>query len=102
MQAESFNFAVALGAMLFSLGALGVLIRRDVLIVLMCIELMLNGVNLTFVAVSAERGAVGGQVFALLVMAVAAAEAAVGLAIAISLFRNFRTADIDGPQSLKG
>jgi NADH-quinone oxidoreductase subunit K len=82
-----------LSAILFSLGVFGVLIRRNAIILFMCIELMLNAVNLAFVVFSRQAG-IEGQVFVFFVMAVAAAEAAVGLAIVISMFRHVDTVDI--------
>lgn len=84
---------LGLSAILFSIGAAGVLIRRNAIILFMCIELMLNAVNLAFVAVSPFAG-IQGQVFVFFVIAVAAAEAAVGLAIILSLFRHAETVDI--------
>jgi NADH-quinone oxidoreductase subunit K len=82
-----------LSAILFSLGVFGVLIRRNAIILFMCIELMLNAVNLAFVVFSRQAG-IEGQVFVFFVMAVAAAEAAVGLAIVISMFRHVDSVDI--------
>ncbi len=82
-----------LSAQLFSIGAVGVLIRRNAIVVFMCVELMLNAVNLAFVAFSRAVG-IEGQVFVFFVMTVAAAEAAVGLAIIISIFRHTETVDI--------
>ena len=82
-----------LSAILFSLGVFGVLIRRNAIILFMCIELMLNAVNLTFVVFSRQAG-IEGQVFVFFVMAVAAAEAAVGLALVISIFRHVDTVDM--------
>ncbi len=84
-----------LSAVLFSIGALGVLVRRNALVVFMCVELMLNAVNLTFVAFSRFRGDLDGHVMAFFVMAVAAAEAAVGLAIILALFRSRKTLNVD-------
>jgi len=84
-----------LSAVLFSIGVAGVLVRRNALVVFMCIELMLNAVNLTFIAFSRYRGDMDGHVFAFFVMAVAAAEAAVGLAIILNLFRTRKTLDVD-------
>ena len=84
-----------LSAILFTVGVLGVLTRRNAIIVFLCVELMLNSVNLTLVAFSAYLGDVTGQVFVFFVIAVAAAEAAVGLAIIIALFRNKQTVNID-------
>ena len=93
--------AVLLSLVLFGLGVLGVFLRRNVITVLMCIELMLNAVNLTLVAFSSFLGDETGQTLVLFVMAVAAAEAAVGLAIVIALFRNKQTVDIDDINILK-
>ncbi len=94
------------GAALFAIGAYGVLARRNLLIVLMSLELMLNGVNVALVALSLLHSGAGvgahGQVFVLIVMAVAAAEVAVGLAIVIALFRTRRTIDTHDLQSLSG
>jgi NADH-quinone oxidoreductase subunit K len=84
-----------LSALLFSIGAIGVLVRRNALVIFMCVELMLNAVNLTFVGFSRYRGGMDGHVFAFFVMAVAAAEAAVGLAIILSLFRSRKTLNVD-------
>ena len=84
---------LVLSAILFGIGAFGVLIRRNAIILLLCVELMLNAVNLAFVAFSRSIG-VDGQVFVFFVMAVAAAEAAVGLAIVISIFRHAETVDL--------
>lgn len=90
-------------ALLFCIGAYGVLARRNLLIVLMSLELMLNGVNVTLVALSLKHaGAPHGHVFVLLVMAVAAAEVAVGLAIVIALFRTRQTVDTNDLQSMSG
>ncbi len=93
--------ALLVSAILFSIGVLGVLTRRNALILFMCVELMLNAVNLSFVALSRLHG-VTGQVFVLLVMTVAAAEAAVGLAIVISVFRHYRTVDLGRIRLLRG
>jgi NADH-quinone oxidoreductase subunit K len=93
--------ALFFSAVLFCIGVVGVLTRRNAIIVFMCVELMLNAVNLSFVALSRMHG-VGGQVFVLFVMTVAAAEAAVGLAIVISVFRHFRTADLQNINVLRG
>ncbi len=99
------SHAVLLSLVLFALGTLGVFLRRNVITVLMCIELMLNGVNLAFVAfsrASAQPGAFDGQVLVFFVMVVAAAEAAVGLAIVIALVRHRDTLDLDAFHALKG
>ena len=86
---------LVLSAVLFTLGAVGVLIRRNALVIFMCIELMLNAVNLAFVAFACQWGQMTGQVFVFLVMAVAATEVAVGLAIIVALFRYQETTDVD-------
>jgi NADH-quinone oxidoreductase subunit K len=90
-----------LAAVLFTLGMLGVLIRRNALVAFMCIELMLNAANLTFLAFARERGDSTGHLSAFFIIAVAAAEAAVGLAIVISVFRNRGTINIDELQTMK-
>ncbi len=90
-----------LAAALFCLGIVGVLIRRNALVVFMCIELMLNAANLTFVAFARERGDSVGHLSAFFIIAVAAAEAAVGLAIVISVFRNRGSVNIEEIQSMK-
>jgi NADH-quinone oxidoreductase subunit K len=89
------DYFLMLGAVLFGIGMVGVLVRRNVLVILMSIELMLNSANLTLVTFSRYLGDLTGQVFALLVMVVAACEVAVGLAIIIALFRNKDTVDVD-------
>ncbi|HET7372111.1 MAG TPA: NADH-quinone oxidoreductase subunit NuoK [Gemmatimonadaceae bacterium] len=93
--------ALFFSAALFVIGVFGVLIRRNAIIVFMCVELMLNAVNLTFVAFAQAYG-VAGQVFVFFVMTVAAAEAAVGLAIIIALFRHRQTVDLQNITLLKG
>ena len=90
-----------LAALLFTLGMLGVLIRRNALVAFMCIELMLNAANLTFLAFARQRGDMTGHLSAFFIIAVAAAEAAVGLAIIISVFRNRGTVNIDEIQTMK-
>jgi NADH-quinone oxidoreductase subunit K len=97
MLAEALFFS----AVLFTIGVVGVLIRRNAIIVFMCVELMLNAVNLSFVAFAQVYGA-AGQVFVFLVMTVAAAESAVGLAIIIALFRHRQTVDLQNINLLKG
>ena len=89
------NYFLLLSAILFTIGVVGVLTRRNAIIVFMCIELMLNSVNLALVAFSAFLGNTTGQILVFFVMAVAAAEAAIGLAIVIALFRNKPTVNID-------
>ena len=95
------NESLFFSAVLFMIGVVGVLTRRNAIIVFMCVELMLNAVNLTFVAFSRYYGA-AGQVFVVFVMTVAAAEAAVGLAIIIALFRHKQTVDLSNINILKG
>lgn len=87
------DLSLILATVLFSIGTIGVLVRRNVIIVFMCVELMLNAVNLAFVALSAVWG-IDGQIFVVFVMTVAAAEAAVGLAIIISIFRHRESVDL--------
>jgi NADH-quinone oxidoreductase subunit K len=94
-------YYLALSAVLFTIGVVGVLIRRNVIVVFMAIELMLNSVNLTLVAFSSFLGDVTGQALVFFVMAVAAAEAAVGLAIVISVYRNKQTVHLDDINILK-
>jgi NADH-quinone oxidoreductase subunit K len=89
-------------AVLFSMGAAGVLLRRNALVMFMSIELMLNSVNLTFIAAGSELGLVEGQVAALFVMVVAAAEVTVGLAILVAVFRRRSTANVDDLSELRG
>ena len=93
--------ALFFSAVLFTIGVVGVLTRRNAIIIFMCVELMLNAVNLSFVALSRVYG-VTGQVFVFFVMAVAAAEAAVGLAIIISIFRHHETVDLQNINLLRG
>jgi NADH-quinone oxidoreductase subunit K len=97
MLAES----LALSAVLFTIGVIGVLTRRNAIIIFMCVELMLNAVNLTFVAFARFYGA-AGQVFVVFVMTVAAAEAAVGLAIIIAIFRHRQSVDLQNINLMKG
>jgi len=89
------GYFLALSAILFTIGVAGVLVRRNLIVMLMSIELMLNAVNLAFVAFARARGSVDGQVIVFFVMTVAAAEAAVGLAIMIAVFRNRETINAD-------
>ena len=95
------QYYLFLSAVMFTIGVAGVLTRRNAIVVFMCIELMLNSVNLTLIAYSSFLGDVTGQVLVFFVMAVAAAEAAVGLAIVIALFRNKQTVNIDEINILK-
>ena len=87
--------AVALSAVLFAIGAVGALTRRNLIAILMSIELMLNGVNLALIAFARQWGSVDGQIFVLMVIVVAAAEVAVGLGIVIALFRNRDSVDVE-------
>ena len=93
--------ALIVSAVLFTLGVAGVLLRRNAIVIFMCIELMLNAVNLTFVALSQQLG-LDGQVFVFFVMTVAAAEAAVGLAIIIALYRHRDTVNLENINLLRG
>jgi NADH-quinone oxidoreductase subunit K len=97
----SFSSVLLVSGVLFAMGVVGVLIRRSALMILMSIEVMLNAANLAFVGASRANGSLDGQMFAFFVMAVAAAEAAVGLAIVIALFRQRRTTDVDQVSFLK-
>jgi NADH-quinone oxidoreductase subunit K len=94
--------ALFFSAVLFVIGVVGVLTRRNAIIIFMCVELMLNAVNLSFVALSKMHGGNAGQVFVVFVMTVAAAEAAVGLAIIISVFRQFGAVDMKNINLLRG
>src|SRR4051812_30998789 len=95
------NFYLFLGAILFSIGTVGVLTRRNAIVIFMCVELMLNSVNLTFIALSKHLGNVDGQIFVFFVMTVAAAEAAVGLALMIAFFKNRESIDVENVNLLK-
>ena len=92
---------LALSAVLFTIGVVGVIVKRNAIQMFMCIELMLNAVNLTFVAFSSYFADVTGQLFVFIVMTVAAAEAAVGLGIIIAIFRNRESLDVDDANILK-
>lgn len=93
---------LVLSAALFTIGVIGVFVRRNAIVIFMCIELMLNAVNLTFIALSRYLQALDGQVFVFFVMTVAAAEVAVGLAIIVVIFRNRQTVRVDEINLLKG
>ena len=93
---------LVLSAILFTIGTVGVLTRKNAIVVLMAIEIMLNGANLAFVTFAAARGDLGGFVMVLLVIAVAAAEAAVGLAIIVAMFRHRETVDVGVFNLLRG
>ena len=96
------NQFLLLAAALFCIGVYGVIARKNGVMVLMSIELILNAVNINMVAFSAMTGAISGQVFALFIIAVAAAEVGVGLAIVLAIFRNYRSVDIDTVDLMKG
>jgi NADH-quinone oxidoreductase subunit K len=96
------SWYLLLAAILFSIGAGGVLLRRNALVIFMCVELMMNAVNLTFVAFSRELNSLSGQVFVFMVMVVAAVEAAVGLAILVELYRHVKSVNVDDFDALKG
>jgi NADH-quinone oxidoreductase subunit K len=90
-----------LSAILFAIGAIGVLVRRNAIVIFMCVELMLNAVNLTFIALSRPLGNFDGQVFVFFVMTVAAAEAAVGLALMIAFYKNRESLDVEDMSIMK-
>ncbi len=96
------SYYVGLSAILFAIGALGVLIRRNAIIIFMSIELMLNAANLAFVAFARAHEALSGQIFVFFIMTVAAAEVAVGLALIVAIFRTKQSIDVDQLSSLKG
>lgn len=95
------SYYLILAALIFVIGAAGVLTRRSALIILMCVEMMLNSVNLTLIALSRQWGNLNGQIFVFMIMAVAAAEVAVGLAIVIAHHRHSKTTNIDEINLLK-
>jgi NADH-quinone oxidoreductase subunit K len=95
------NFMVALSAILFSIGVIGVLTRRNAIMIFMSVELMLNAANLAFVAFAQRWGHLDGQLFVFFVMAVAAAEVAVGLALMVTIFRTKKSTDVDDMSELK-
>ena len=97
----SVDYYLYLSAILFTIGTVGVLTRRNAIVVFMCIELMLNAVNLTLVTFSRMNGTLDGQIIAFFVMVVAAAEVVVGLAIIMSIFRARRSASVDDANLLK-
>lgn len=96
------TYYIALSAILFTIGALGVLIRRNALIIFMSVELMLNSANLAFVAFSNTYQQLSGQIIVFFVIAVAAAEVAVGLALIVAIFKTKQSIDVDTMSSLKG
>jgi NADH-quinone oxidoreductase subunit K len=96
------NYYITLSAILFSIGALGVLIRRNPLVIFMSVELMLNAANLAFVTFARMHEALNGQIFVFFIMAVAAAEVAVGLALIVQIFKTKHSINVDEMSSLKG
>ena len=98
---ENLNGYLIVSAILFAIGTIGVLTRKNVIVIFMCIELMLNAVNLTFVAFSRHLGNLDGQVFVFFIMTVAAAEAAVGLALIIAFFNNKQSIDVNDVNIMK-
>ncbi|NJD91859.1 MAG: NADH-quinone oxidoreductase subunit NuoK [Geobacter sp.] len=97
----SINAYLILSAILFAIGTIGVLTRRNAIVIFMCVEMMLNAVNLTFIAFSKYLGNLDGQIFVFFVMTVAAAEAAVGLALMIAFFKNRESIDVEDMNLLK-
>lgn len=95
-------YLIALSAVLFAIGALGVLLRRNVLVIYMSVELMLNAANLAFVTFARQFESLAGQVFVFFVLTVAAAEVAVGLALIVTIFRTKRSVDVDALSELQG
>ncbi len=102
MPEVTIEWYLALSVLLFTIGTLGVLLRRNAIIIFMSIELMLNAANLAFVALARQHGDLGGQIFVFFVMTVAAAEVAVGLALIVSIFRSKSSINIDEINTLKG
>jgi NADH-quinone oxidoreductase subunit K len=96
------TYYLVLAAMIFTIGAVGVLVRRNVLVMFMCIELMLNAVNLSFITFAKTNGSLDGQVLAFFVMVVAAAEVVVGLGILVAIFRKRSSTSVDDVNLLKG
>ena len=101
IQGIPLNHYILLSSIIFAIGVMGVLIRRNAIVIFMSVELMLNAVNLLLTAFSAYRGDVAGQVFVFFIMALAAAEVAVGLAIIVMVYRNTNSADINVLNKLK-
>lgn len=99
---DTTTYVVFLSAILFVIGVLGVLLRRSALLIFMSVELMLNAANIAFVAFAHRWGQLGGQMFVFFVMAVAAAEVAVGLALIVTIFRTKRSTNVDDLAALKG
>src|SRR5690242_20263204 len=101
MTMVSLNSYLILSAIMFAIGTIGVLTRRNAIVIFMCVEMMLNAVNLTFIALSKFLGSIDGQIFVLFVMTVAAAEAAVGLALMIAFYKNRESVDVEDLNLLK-
>ena len=101
MSAVPTNYYLILSAILFTVGVIGVLIKRNPIVIFMCVELMLNAVNLTFIALGRHFGQINGQMYVIFALAVAAAEVAVGLGIIVAIFRTKETIDIDEINLLK-
>jgi NADH-quinone oxidoreductase subunit K len=95
------NWYLIVAAILFLVGVLGFFVKRNIIALLLSVEIMLNAVNLTFVAFSSQRGEISGQIFVFFVLVVAAAEAAVGLALIIAMFRNRESLNVDRSNLLK-
>ena len=102
IQSVPLEYFIILSSVLFCLGVMGVLLRKNAIVILGCVELMLNSVNLLLAAFSAYKGNGDGQLLVFFIMVVAAAEVAVGLAILMMLYRNLRTTDTDALNNLKG
>jgi len=96
------NYFIGLSALLFSIGVLGVILRRNAIIIFMSIEMMLNAANLAFIAFARAQGSLAGQVFVFFVMTVAAAEVAVGLALIVMVFKARHSSSVDSLNSLRG
>ena len=97
----SLHSYLILSAIIFAIGTVGVLTRRNAIVIFMCVEMMLNAVNLTFIALSKYLGSIDGQIFVLFVMTVAAAEAAVGLALMIAFYKNRESIDVEDLNLMK-
>jgi NADH-quinone oxidoreductase subunit K len=101
MSAVPISYYLVLSAILFTVGVIGVLIKRNPIVIFMCVELMLNAANLTFIALGRHFGQINGQMYVIFALAVAAAEVAVGLGIIVAIFRTKETIDIDEINLLK-
>lgn len=99
---EPIVYYLALSVILFSMGVVGVLVRRNAIVIFMCLEMMFNAANLAFMAFASYYQALDGQMFVFFVMTVAAAEVAVGLALMVAIFRSKKSIDVDQMSSLKG